>query len=67
MEGNLFDKEGHLFYWKGHLFLEGSQFCNKLLGGRYFDHVYGPLGRIFLVIFGTQTHARPPISVVSDK
>ena len=50
MEGHLFYREGHffdgkglLFDGKGHLFLEGSQFCYKLLGGRNFDHVYEPL------------------------
>ena len=42
MEGHLFDREGHLFNRKEHLFWEGSQFCYKLLGGRYFDHVYEP-------------------------
>ena len=50
MEGHLFDKEGHLFEGKGRLFLEGSQFCYKLLGGRNFDHVYESLKKDFFPV-----------------
>ena len=42
IQGHLFDREGHLFDRKGHLFLEGLQFCNKVLVGRNFDHVFEP-------------------------
>ena len=42
VEGHLFDREGHLFDRKRHSFLERSQFCYKLVGGQYFDHVYEP-------------------------